>query len=112
MVRKLFETLNGKQHPVHAMGLSTLVLVALFPVVQPWYPLWAIPALAASERRLLVRAGLAVFSAAICFVVLPLGSSMEPNEVAVVYAGAFASVALIAGAAWLWFRRRTPARLH
>lgn len=112
MLRMLFETLNGKQHPVRAFGLSTLVLVALLPVVQPWYPLWAIPALAASERRAPVRAGLAVFSAAFCFVVLPLGSSIEPNEVAVVYSAALGAVALITGMAWLWFRPQTLARLH
>lgn len=112
MVHMLLETMRGKQHPVRAMGMSTLLLVALFPVVQPWYPLWAIPALAASEQRTAVRVGLAVFSAAFCFVVLPLGSSMEPGPVAIIYAASLALVGLLAGAAWLRYRPRNLARLH
>lgn len=112
MVRMLLETMRGKQHPAHAMGTSTLLLVALFPVVQPWYPLWAMPALAASEERTAVRLGLAVCSSAFSFVVLPLGSSMEPGPVTVIYAATLAVVAILAGAVWLRYRPRHLAQLH
>ena len=42
MIRMLFATFHGVMHPVGGLGVSTFVLVVLFPVVHPWYILWAI----------------------------------------------------------------------
>ncbi|MFD5424661.1 polyprenol phosphomannose-dependent alpha 1,6 mannosyltransferase MptB [Streptomyces sp. NPDC127084] len=41
-------SLRGRLHPVPGLGLSLLVLVALSPMVQPWYLLWGTAAVAAS----------------------------------------------------------------
>ncbi|WP_284522912.1 polyprenol phosphomannose-dependent alpha 1,6 mannosyltransferase MptB [Corynebacterium aquatimens] len=79
MAIMLWRTYTGAMHPVGGLGISTLVLVVLFPVVQPWYPLWAIVPLAAWATRPATRAGLAAYSAVLCFVVLPTGTGMIPT---------------------------------
>ena len=43
----LVAVLKGRLHPVGALGVSLGALVLLFPVVQPWYLLWAVIPLAA-----------------------------------------------------------------
>lgn len=43
----LFAVLRGRLHPVGGLGVALGVTVLLFPVVQPWYLLWAIIPLAA-----------------------------------------------------------------
>jgi hypothetical protein len=57
---------------LRALGLTMLAAVVLSPVVQPWYLLWALPALAvAAGKRLTVA--LAAASAVLCLLVLPSG---------------------------------------
>jgi alpha-1,6-mannosyltransferase len=57
---------------LRALGLTLLAAVVLSPVVQPWYLLWALPALAATAgARLAV--GVAASSAVLCLLVLPSG---------------------------------------
>jgi hypothetical protein len=57
---------------LRALGLTLLAAVVLGPVVQPWYLLWALPALAATAgARLAV--GVAASSAVLCLLVLPSG---------------------------------------
>ena len=43
----LFAVLRGRLHPVGGLGVALGATVLLFPVVQPWYLLWAIIPLAA-----------------------------------------------------------------
>ena len=43
----LLSVLRGKLHPVGGLGVALGATVLLFPVVQPWYLLWAIIPLAA-----------------------------------------------------------------
>jgi alpha-1,6-mannosyltransferase len=47
----LLSVLRGRLHPVGGLGVALGVTVLLFPVVQPWYLLWAIIPLAAWATR-------------------------------------------------------------
>ena len=47
----LLAVLRGRLHPVGGLGVALGVTVLLFPVVQPWYLLWAIIPLAAWATR-------------------------------------------------------------
>jgi alpha-1,6-mannosyltransferase len=47
----LVTVLRGKLHPVGGLGVALGATVLLFPVVQPWYLLWAILPLAAWATR-------------------------------------------------------------
>lgn len=55
-----------------ALGLTMLAFAVLAPVVQPWYLLWALPAIAvAAGPRLAV--GLGAAGAVLCLLILPSG---------------------------------------
>ncbi|MGH3674773.1 MAG: polyprenol phosphomannose-dependent alpha 1,6 mannosyltransferase MptB [Mycobacterium sp.] len=47
----LISVLRGRLHPVGGLGVALAATVLLFPVVQPWYLLWAIIPLAAWATR-------------------------------------------------------------
>jgi alpha-1,6-mannosyltransferase len=47
----LIAVLRGRLHPVGGLGVALGITVLLFPVVQPWYLLWAIIPLAAWATR-------------------------------------------------------------
>ena len=47
----LFAVMRGRLHPVGGLGVALGVTVLLFPVVQPWYVLWAVIPLAAWATR-------------------------------------------------------------
>ncbi|OSC40783.1 polyprenol phosphomannose-dependent alpha 1,6 mannosyltransferase MptB [Mycobacterium decipiens] len=47
----LLAVLRGRLHPVGGLGVALAITVLLFPVVQPWYLLWAITPLAAWATR-------------------------------------------------------------
>ncbi|WP_276908175.1 polyprenol phosphomannose-dependent alpha 1,6 mannosyltransferase MptB [Corynebacterium riegelii] len=86
MVAALFATYRGRIHPLGGLGLANLGMVALFPVVQPWYPLWAIVVLAgwgfhvASTSKKLIA-----LSVLFCFLALPRGQALQPTEVITIY---------------------------
>lgn len=105
MVRMLWATYRGTIHPVGALGVATLVLVVLFPVVHPWYPLWAILPLAAWANRLFFRAAVAIYSALFSFLVLPRGLALAPDAVFTIYANAALWFAVICAAATWWYYR-------
>lgn len=106
MARMLWATYRGTIHPVGGLGVATLVLVVLFPVVHPWYPLWAILPLAAWANRFAFRAVVAAYSATFSFLVLPRGLALPPGTVLTIYTSAAACFAVLAGLAWLWYLRR------
>lgn len=112
LVRMLWATFKGTIHPVGGLGVATLVLVILFPVVQPWYPLWAILPLAAWANRFFFRASVAAYSAAFSFLVLPRGLGLPPTSVVTVYLTAAAAFAGLVAFTWLWLRRRRRRGLH
>lgn len=112
IVRMLWATYKGTIHPVGGLGVATLVLVLLFPVVHPWYPLWGIMPLAGWANRKFFRAGTAAYCALFSFVVLPRGLALPPDAVATIYLNALLAVTLIALAVWAWLRFHGQKVLH
>lgn len=99
LIRMLRATLRGTIHPVGGLGIATFVLVVFFPVVQPWYVLWAIFPLAPWANRFIFRVWVIGYSAVMSIMVLPRGLGLPPGTVAVIYAGAVLSFLAIL---WLW----------
>ncbi|MEU7282606.1 polyprenol phosphomannose-dependent alpha 1,6 mannosyltransferase MptB [Streptomyces sp. NPDC045431] len=97
-----WRSLRGHLHPAHALGLALLALVALSPVVQPWYLLWSVTALAATatpDSRIVPA--LAVLSAALPYETQPSGHTPA-------YGFVLAGLVCVGGA-WLVRReRRAP----
>ena len=112
IVRMLWATYKGTIHPVGGLGVCTLVLVLLFPVVHPWYPLWGIMPLAGWANRTFFRAGTAAYCALFSFTVLPRGLALPPAAVATIYVNALLAVLIIGAGAWAWFRIRSKKVLH
>ncbi|MFJ2027191.1 polyprenol phosphomannose-dependent alpha 1,6 mannosyltransferase MptB [Streptomyces sp. NPDC087897] len=67
--------MRGGITAVHALGLSLLLLVALSPMVQPWYLLWGMAVVAATEQYGRLSALLAVLSAALVYETHPMGAT-------------------------------------
>jgi hypothetical protein len=82
--------------PVVGLGLGLAVVLALGPVVHPWYLLWAIIPLAAAADSPKVRRGVVIASIAMIMMVLPGGVSPRLD----VFLGAALGTALVFGAAW------------
>jgi hypothetical protein len=95
---------------VLACGLALLAVVLLAPAFHPWYLLWATVPLAAAATSPRLRTGLAVASAALCFLVLPDGFNLARVTVAPgVVLDVLVAAALVAlGIRWL--RGRTAIR--
>lgn len=108
IVRMLFATLKGTIHPLGGLGVSTFVLVILFPVVHPWYLLWAIVPLAAWANRRFFRVAVVVYSVAMSFAVLPRGLALPPSTVLTIYFSAAIAGAVILGLAWYLLRKNGP----
>lgn len=108
IVRMLFATLKGTIHPLGGLGVSTFVLVILFPVVHPWYLLWAIVPLSAWANRRFFRVAVVVYSVAMSFAVLPRGLALPPNTVLTIYFSAAIAGAVILGLAWFLLRKNGP----
>lgn len=112
MIRMLFATYRGSIHPVGGLGVATLVLVVFFPVVHPWYILWAVFPLAAWANRHLFRNAVVAYSAPMSFVVLPRGLGLPPDTVAVIYVTALITFAVVGGTWWVALRRSGVRGLH
>ena len=106
IVRMLFATFRGTIHPVGGLGVGTFVLVILFPVVHPWYMLWAILPLATWANRPFFRIAVVIYSAAMSFFVLPRGLALPASTVLTIYslAALFGLTIILIG--WLIVRRR------
>ena len=91
---------------IGGLGLASMVLVVLFPVIQPWYCLWAILPLAAWMRRRPMRTAVVVISTLFSFVVLPRGLALPSETVAGIYTSALLALTALALAAWAGFRSR------
>ncbi|WP_149183893.1 polyprenol phosphomannose-dependent alpha 1,6 mannosyltransferase MptB [Streptomyces sp. TRM49041] len=64
---------RGLLDPPHALGLAFLALVALSPMVQPWYLLWAVPLLAATAWNRRTGRAVTILSAGLVYVTAPDG---------------------------------------
>ncbi|NYE44362.1 alpha-1,6-mannosyltransferase [Streptomyces fulvorobeus] len=94
-----WRALRGSLQPVHALGLALLALVALSPMVQPWYLLWGTAVVAATSPHGRAGTAVAVLSAALVYETHPTGSTPP-------YGFALAAVAGVIGA--LLVRREPP----
>ncbi|MBF6209606.1 polyprenol phosphomannose-dependent alpha 1,6 mannosyltransferase MptB [Nocardia puris] len=80
-VRMLVATGTGRLHPVGALGVSLGAIVLLFPVVQPWYLLWAIVPLAAWATRPIFRVPAVAMSAFVSLLQMPRGGEFEVFQI-------------------------------
>ncbi|MEU7220341.1 polyprenol phosphomannose-dependent alpha 1,6 mannosyltransferase MptB [Nocardia iowensis] len=80
-VRMLVATGTGRLHPVGALGVALGAIVLLFPVVQPWYLLWAIVPLAAWATRPVFRVPAVAFSAVVSVILMPRGADLEVFQI-------------------------------
>jgi alpha-1,6-mannosyltransferase len=80
-VRMLVAVLKGRLHPVGALGVSLGALVLLFPVVQPWYLLWAVIPLAAWATTRAFRGPAIVVSSIVSVILMPNGSEYLPFQI-------------------------------
>ena len=102
----LFATFLGRIHPVGALGVSTFVLVVLFPVVHPWYMLWAILPLAAWANRPAFRISAVAYSSLMSFFVLPRGLALPGATVVSIYLASAISFIILLAVGWSLLRRR------
>ncbi|MFC7752096.1 polyprenol phosphomannose-dependent alpha 1,6 mannosyltransferase MptB [Tsukamurella soli] len=82
VLRMLLGTLSGRIHPVGAIGVSMTALVLLFPVVQPWYLLWAIIPLAAWATAPGFRLSAVLASCVVSLILMPNGGEIAPYVIA------------------------------
>lgn len=106
VVRMLWASFRGRIHPVGGLGVATFFLVVFFPVVHPWYVLWAVMPLAAWANRGTFRVAVVTYCVVLSFFILPRGLNLPPATVSVIYVmSALFSVALIV-IGWLIYQRR------
>ncbi|WP_338892408.1 polyprenol phosphomannose-dependent alpha 1,6 mannosyltransferase MptB [Rhodococcus sovatensis] len=80
-LRMLVAVLKGRLHPVGALGVTLGAVVLLFPVVQPWYLLWAVTPLAAWATTRAFRGPAIVFSSIVSVILMPNGSEYQPFQI-------------------------------
>ncbi|GAA1473275.1 polyprenol phosphomannose-dependent alpha 1,6 mannosyltransferase MptB [Corynebacterium felinum] len=112
MVRMLLATYAGRIHPVGALGVSTFVMVIFFPVVHPWYMLWAILPLSAWANRELFRGAVIAYTLVLSFFVLPRGLGLPPTTVLSIYIASIFGFGIIIGSSYVILKRRGVIGLH
>jgi alpha-1,6-mannosyltransferase len=82
---------------IASLGLGFVAVVALSPVVQPWYLLWGFVLLAAGTPNLRIRTAVTTASAALAVVVMPKGGTVDVSAIiqAVLCAAAVAGAAVL-----------------
>jgi hypothetical protein len=83
---------------VGSLGLGFVAVVALGPVVHPWYLLWGFVLLAAGTPSLAVRRAVIAVSAALSMVLMPKGGTVDVSAIV----QAVLSAAAVAGSAALF----------
>ena len=91
-VRMMIATFTGRLHPVGALGVAFGAMVLLFPVVQPWYLLWAIIPLAAWATTRSFRLPTVIFSTIVGLILMPNGARFEPY---IIVEAAIASICIV-----------------
>ncbi|GGK38956.1 polyprenol phosphomannose-dependent alpha 1,6 mannosyltransferase MptB [Nocardia camponoti] len=105
-IRMLVATGLGRLHPVGALGVALGAIVLLFPVVQPWYLLWAIVPLAAWATQPVFRVPAVAFSAVVSMLVMPRGAEFQVFQII----GAAVAAAVCFGLFYLLTRNSLPWR--
>ncbi len=81
-----------------SLGLGLIAVVALGPVVHPWYLLWGFVLVAAGIPSLAVRSAVVTASAALSMVLMPKGGTVDVSAIV----QAVLSAAAVAGSAVLF----------
>jgi len=105
-VRMLIAVLRGRVHAMGGLGITLGAVVVLFPVVHPWYLLWALIPLAAWASAPAYRRLAVTVSAAIALLLMPNGGDIAPF---VILQAAIAAI-LAALTAMVLVRRSLPWR--
>lgn len=105
ILRMGWATFRGTIHPVGGLGVATFFLVLFFPVVHPWYLLWAIMPLAAWANQAGFRVSVAALSAVLCFFILPRGLNLPPATVSLIYLMFIVCFVLLLAIGGLLYRR-------
>ena len=105
-IRMLLAVLVGRIHPVGGLGVSLGAIVLLFPVVQPWYLLWAVIPLAAWATRPIFRIPTVAFSSLVSVILMPNGGEYQPF---IIVQAAIATVVVV-GLLIVFTRNRLPWR--
>lgn len=78
-LRMLLWVYQGRLDPVGGLGISMAVLVLLFPVVHPWYLVWALVPLAAwASRPIILRPAIAISAVVSLIGPMPNGAAYPP----------------------------------
>jgi alpha-1,6-mannosyltransferase len=109
VVRMLWASFRGRIHPVGGLGVAMFFLVIFFPVVHPWYVLWAVIPLAAWADRRSFRIAVVLYSVILSFFILPRGLNLPPGTVAVIYLMSVVFLVVVLAVGWSLYRRRRPA---
>ena len=91
LLRMLWATFRGRIHPLGGYGLAMFAMVLLFPVVHPWYLLWALVPLSGWADRSQFRVAVVAYSAFFSLTVLPRGLGLPPGTVLQIYLGSIAA---------------------
>ena len=110
VIRMLWAAFRGRIHPVGGLGVATLLLVIFFPVVHPWYLLWAILPLAAWANRPIFHFATIVYSVAFSFFILPRGLGLPPETVFFIYAMSVILFVVLVFGAWRYLKPRQKLR--
>jgi alpha-1,6-mannosyltransferase len=76
--RMMISVYMGRIHPVGGLGIALGAIVLLFPVVQPWYLLWAILPLAAWATAPIFRIPAVVFTSIVSVMLMSNGAEYLP----------------------------------
>ncbi|MDO4928703.1 MAG: polyprenol phosphomannose-dependent alpha 1,6 mannosyltransferase MptB [Corynebacterium sp.] len=105
ILRMILATYRGTIAAIGGMGVATLVLVIFFPVVQPWYLLWAFFPLAAWANTYGFRIAVIAYSAIVSYLTLPRGLTLPPAMVITIYVVAIAgSIIFLILLRWIFTR--------
>ena len=105
-VRMLLAVRSGRLHPVGGLGIALGAIVLLFPVVHPWYLLWAAIPLAAWASAPAFRRVAVSVSAVIALLLMPNGAEFPPFVILQAALAAFVASAV----AVLLVQRQLPWR--
>lgn len=101
-VRMLFAVQSGRINPVGGLGVSMAAIVLCFPVVHPWYVLWALVPLAAWASRVEFRLPVVAVSAVLACFTLPPGAGLPPFVTVQAWAGTVVIVLVLLVALFRW----------
>ena len=101
-VRMLFAVSAGRIDPVGGLGVSMAAIVLCFPVVQPWYVLWALIPLAAWASRMEFRIPVVAVSAVLACFTLPPGAGLPPFVTVQAWVATVVAVTVLLIAMFRW----------